>query len=165
MTFITFPRRFASAAAGVTPRSVEHHLQKLFPITNGIRCHEVSGSHTIVSQAVPSDMIRPGGFISGPFQFSMADLGMWVMSWGKNGIEAMSLTSELSIRFVRPARGSVLWARVDLNAHAGRNIISTATLWATEEADGTLTAYDTIIERGLAKPCSVAQGTYVVPRT
>ena len=32
----------------------------------------------------------------------------------------MALTSELSIRFIRPAIGQTLWARVNINAINGR---------------------------------------------
>ena len=58
--------------------------------------------------------------------------------------------SELSIRFVRPAAGSTLWARVDVNSCSRRNVVLTATMWTGES--------------GAEKPVSIAQGTYALPR-
>jgi hypothetical protein len=76
-------------------------------------------------------------------------LGMWVAVWGAlDRFEPMALTSELSVRFVRPAIGHVLHAHVDISAISGRSIVSTATMWTDAKE----------------RPCSIAQGTYVIPR-
>ena len=150
-------------ATGVHPQSVCAYLHEVWPETcSEVRCHEISGQHVLISHRAPPEALRPGGYVSGPFQFTVADLGMWCMTWGHGGFEAMALTSELSIRFLRPAIGSCIWARVELNAASGRSVVSTATLWArqTESVEDAME-----IQAGRAKPCSVAQGTYVLPRS
>ena len=151
----------AAAAKGVTPAAVEAFLATAWPEASvGIKCHEISGTHVLMSQKVLPGALRPGGYVSGPNQFALADLGMWAMSWAHAGFEAMALTSELSIRFLRPAIGQTLWARIDCNSAGSRTIVSTATLWAT---DGD--AHDDLGDAiAASKPCSVAQGTYVLPR-
>jgi acyl-coenzyme A thioesterase PaaI-like protein len=64
-------------------------------------------------------------------------------------IEPMALTSELSIRFLRPAQGSVLWARADLESAGRRNVVGTVRLWCDDRID---------------KITATAQGTYALPR-
>ena len=61
----------------------------------------------------------------------------------------MTLTSEMSIRFLRPARGEVIRARALIHTLAGRNVVGSGEAW-TDDPD---------------KPVAVAQGTYVRPRT
>ena len=97
---------------------------------------------------VKAESIRPGGFISGPTQFGLADLALWYAVFGAVGLEAMALTSALSIRFVRPAIGPELWARADLHSVGSRNVVGTVVIW-TDAQD---------------KPTAVCQGTYVLPK-
>ena len=94
------------AADGVTPETVDAYLLEVWPaVTDAAKCVEVSGRHAVIRREVPPASIRPGGFISGPTQFSMADMALWFAVFGAVGFEAMALTSELSIRFLRPAVG------------------------------------------------------------
>ena len=147
-------RRAMTAASQrqLTPAAVRSGLLTLWPEQcDSVACAEISARHAVVHQRVPSSALRPGGYISGPSQFAMADLGMWVAVWGVlDRVEPMALTSELSIRYVRPAIGQELWARVEVSAVSRRSVVSTAVLW-TDESD-------------VARPCSIAQGTYVLPR-
>ncbi len=111
-------------------------------------CLEISGRHVVTRMGVSPSSIRPGGFISGPTQFGMADLSLWYAVFGAIGLEAMALTSELSIRFVRPAVGDVLVARTNLHSVGKRNIVGSVVMW-TADPD---------------KPTAVCQGTYVLPK-
>jgi acyl-coenzyme A thioesterase PaaI-like protein len=136
------------AAEGVTPDSIARYVEEQWPDAPMADCHEVSGRHAFVSRVVDEASIRPGGFISGPTQFSIADLALWYACFGAIGLEAMALTSELSIRFVRPALGRALNARADLHSVGARNVVGTVTIWTDDES----------------RPVSVCQGTYVLPR-
>jgi acyl-coenzyme A thioesterase PaaI-like protein len=60
----------------------------------------------------------------------------------------MALTSELSIRFLRPARGKVLWAKATLDVAGRRNVVGTVRVWCDDRID---------------KPTATAQGTYALP--
>ena len=92
--------------------------------------------------------IRPGGFIAGPTQFAVVDAALWFLVFGALGrIEPMALTSELSIRYLRPAIGPMLYARADLAAISRRSVVGTVTVW-TADPD---------------RPTAVAQGTYALP--
>lgn len=136
------------AVEGVTTESVRQYVAEQWPDAPAATCHEISGRHVVASMAVPSSAIRPGGFISGPTQFSMADLALWFAVFGATGLEAMALTSELSIRFVRPATGRELRARAELHSVGSRNIVGSVVIW-TSDPD---------------RPTAVCQGTYVLPK-
>ena len=136
------------AAAGVTAESVQAYVTEQWAATPAARCVEISGRHVLTTMPVKPESIRPGGFISGPTQFGLADLALWYAVFGAVGLEAMALTSELSIRFVRPATGPELWARADLQSVGSRNVVGTVVIW-TDAQD---------------KPTAVCQGTYVLPK-
>ena len=114
-------------------------------------CHEVSKDHALVSKLPGVADLRPGGLVSGPFQFALADIGMWFATFGAyERIEPMALTSELSIRFLRPAvvaDGARVWARIDVNSVGRKTMVSTATIYTDDPT----------------RPTAVAQGTYIVP--
>jgi len=133
----------------LTPDLVNAYLEEAFPRT-GNRCVEVGEGYAVGAYDVEMDKLRPGGFVSGPMQFSLADAVLWYALFGSVGIEPMALTSELSIRYLRPATGAVLYARADLHIVGRRQVVGTVVLWMDERDD---------------KPVSVAQGTYVRPAT
>ncbi|MDA3015840.1 MAG: PaaI family thioesterase [Actinomycetota bacterium] len=113
------------------------------------RCHEIGDGYAISRFTPDETSIRPGGYISGPTQFAAADAVLWYASFVALGrIEEMALTSELSIRFLRPAIGDVLWARGDVNIVTRRSIVGTVRVWCDDRSD---------------KPTAIAQGTYAIP--
>jgi acyl-coenzyme A thioesterase PaaI-like protein len=136
------------AVEGVTPESVDAFVVDQWPARNHTsRCLEVSGRHALAEITVGAEQIRPGGYISGPTQFAAADLALWYACFGAIGLEAMAVTSELSIRFLRPAFGELLLARADLHSVGRRQISGTVLMW-TDDPD---------------KPVSISQGSYVAP--
>jgi uncharacterized protein (TIGR00369 family) len=115
---------------------------------NRQRCHAVGDGWAEVRLEVAPDQLRPGEIVSGPTLFALADCALWFALFTRVGIEPMALTSELSIRYLRPARGRVVHARADLH-HAGRrSVIGTIRCWMADDPD-------TVV--------AVAQGTYVRP--
>ena len=107
-----------------------------------------TAEHALAEVATGDDDIRPGGFVAGPAQFALADAALWYLVFGALGrIEPMALTSELSIRYLRPAIGSTLHARADLAAISRRSVVGSVTVWTSDES----------------KPTAVAQGTYALP--
>ena len=135
------------AETKLTPDAVNEMVATAFPGSRA-RCVEVGTSHAVAEMVTDDLDIRPGGFVAGPTQFALADAALWYLVFGALGrIEPMALTSELSIRYLRPAIGSSLHARADLAAISRRSVVGSVTLWTGDAG----------------KPTAVAQGTYALP--
>lgn len=134
------------AGSVVTVEEINEFLERDFP-GNGNRCEAVGERWAIALLRTDTVNLRPGGIISGPTVFGVCDAALYYACFTAIGIEPMTLTSELSIRFMRPARGSELRARADLHQVGRRSIIGSITAWTDDPA----------------KPVAVAQGTYVRP--
>ena len=134
------------AASGVTVDEINAFLAAEFA-GNGNYCESVGERAAIARLDTSTVNLRPGGIISGPTVFGVCDAALYYACFTVMGIEPMVLTSEMSIRFLRPARGATLRARADLH-HAGRrSLIGTVIAWTDD----------------VAKPVAAAQGTYVAP--
>lgn len=92
--------------------------------------------------------LRPGGYISGPTQMSLADSVAYMAIMTLTGLEPMTVTNNLNINFLRPCIGPVVVAdgRVMKIGHA----------LAVIEVD--------IRIEGADKPASHAIVTYALPR-
>lgn len=133
----------------ITPQAVNEMLAAEWP-TATCRCIEIGPAHAIARLTPDPSDLRPGGIIAGPTLFSAADAALWFLAFGATGsIRPLALTSELSIRFVRPAKGDVVHARADLDRAGRRSVVGTVRVWTDENEDS---------------PSAVAQGTYLLPR-
>lgn len=133
----------------LTPAAVNETLQRLWPAT-GDECIEIGPTHALVRYDIAQDSLRPGGFVPGPTQFSIADVALWYLSFAAlNRVEPMAMTSELSIRFLRPAQGQAMWARADLDRAGRSSVVGTVKIWMDDRPD---------------RLVSTAQGTYALPR-
>ena len=75
---------------------------------------------------------------------------LWYLAFGAlDRIEPMALTSELSIRFLRPAQGETMWARAELDKAGRSSVVGTVKIWMDDRPD---------------RLVSTAQGTYALPR-
>ena len=146
----TFPIDLGSAVMELNAQAVNEMLAEFFPGA-GASCAELGPDFAVASNPISDLSIRPGGFVSGPTQFAMADAALWYLTFVAIGrIEPMALTSELSIRFLRPAQGERIWARAQLNTATRRSVVGSVDIWMDDQQH---------------RPTAVAQGTYVLPRT
>lgn len=72
--------------------------------------------------------LRPGGYISGPTMFSVADLAGWVVVFASEGIEPMAVTWDLHITFLRPAIGGDLIAEAKTLKRGRRLVYADVTM-------------------------------------
>jgi uncharacterized protein (TIGR00369 family) len=115
----------------------------------GSRCVDIGDKFAIAEYDLTKVARRPGGYISGPDQFRLADGALWFLALSATGqLEEMTVTSELSIRYLRPAVGEKLFARAELDSKSRRSVVGSVSLWCDSEEE---------------KKVSVAQGTYSVP--
>jgi acyl-coenzyme A thioesterase PaaI-like protein len=130
----------------VTAQEVNEFVQREYP-TAPSSCESVGAGWAVACFDSSQVGLRPGGIISGPTVFGVCDAALWYACFTVIGIEPMALTSELSIRFLRPARGQQVRARADLHHPGRRSMIGSVVAW-TDDPE---------------RPVAVAQGTYVRP--
>ncbi len=111
-------------------------------------CEEMSFAMAVAVMYPSAASLRPGKIISGPTVFSICDASLFYAALSATGMEPMTLTSEMSIRFLRPARGEVIRARATLNSIGSRSIVGSVVAYTDDES----------------KPVAVAQGTYARPK-
>lgn len=109
----------------LTPAEVDAFVSAEYPTVHrgGFRCEAVAAGTATSRWTHDASALRPGGLISGPTQFTAADLALWYLSFTIVGLQPMAVTSDLSITFLRPAAGGDLLATARL-LRAGRTRIS-----------------------------------------
>lgn len=112
-------------AAALTPSTVNQFVEAEYPAAyaGGYRCDDLGEGFAVARWAYDPATLRPGGLISGPTQFTVADLALWLLSFTVLGLKPMAVTSDVHITFLRPAAGGDLVARAEL-LRAGRTRIS-----------------------------------------
>lgn len=135
-----------------TVEQVNEFLAEAFPAAarDGMECRELGDRYAIARWSYNEAVLRPGGYISGPTIFATADTALWFATFTVIGLEAMAVTSEMSIRFLRPARNGDLVGRARIDSVSSQRVVGTVELWI-EGTDDKLVA--------------VAQGTYARPRS
>lgn len=106
----------------LTPDAVNAFLAEHYPsaFVGGYRCDAVGERRARARWLYDPGELRPGGLVSGPTQFGLADLALWFASFTVLGLAPMAVTSDLHITFLRPARDGDLVAEAVL-LRAGRS--------------------------------------------
>ena len=130
---------------------VNRYLPQAYPAAarSGITCDEVGDRFAVARWIYDEAELRPGHYISGPTMFLVADTALWFAVFGVVGIESMAVTSEMSIRFLRPAQYGDVVGRATIHSTSTRRIVGTVELWVDDRPD---------------RLVAIAQGTYVRPR-
>lgn len=110
-------------------------------------CESIGDGWAVALVRTTDASLRPGGIISGPTMFGICDAALYYACFSVLGISPMTVTSEMSIRFLRAATGAELRARADLVKVGRRAIVGNVIAWTDDES----------------KPVAVAQGTYMPP--
>ncbi|UOA27451.1 PaaI family thioesterase [Pseudosulfitobacter sp. DSM 107133] len=109
---------------------------------------EVNGGKIRVRLAVAERHLRPGGTVSGPTMFALADVAAYLATLALIGPKALAVTTNCSIDFMRkPA--------------AGVDLIATATVLKLGKL---LSVTDVLIHsKGMEQPVARATLTYAIP--
>ncbi|TVQ52926.1 MAG: PaaI family thioesterase [Rhodobacteraceae bacterium] len=112
-------------------------LDEVFPQVRGQMLIEAVGPMTArLRMPIDERHLRPGGTVSGPSMFTLADCAYYVATLGMIGREALTVTTSLTINFLAkpPAADLVCEARI---LRLGR-VLSTgeATIWSAGRDDG-----------------------------
>ena len=91
-------------------------LEAEFPQVRGeFGIDDVAEEALLVRLHVQDKHLRPGGTVSGPAMFSLADVGMYLAVLARIGPQALTVTTNLSIDFMRkPEAGKDLIARAEV---------------------------------------------------
>ncbi|WP_223427155.1 PaaI family thioesterase [Tateyamaria pelophila] len=124
-------------------------LGKVFlEVADEFRVEEVTETGVTLRLLVQNRHLRPGGTVSGPAMFGLADVAAYMVTLAHIGPRALAVTTNCSIDFMRkPAAG------VDLLAY-GRLL----------KLGKTLSVSDVLIySEGTDKPVARASLTYAIP--
>jgi len=83
-----------------TLTAIREFLATAFPQSHGI-VEQVGDGSATVRLAVGSAELRPGGTVAGPVLMAAADLALYVAILGAIGIVPLTVTTNLSINFLR----------------------------------------------------------------
>ena len=110
-------------ASTLTPGQINSFVDSVYPDAGKFRCEAIEQDSAVARWVHSAEGLRPGGFVSGPTLFAAADVVLWYLSFTVIGLNAMAVTANLSIDFLRPAVGGDVMARAQL-LHAGKRRIS-----------------------------------------
>lgn len=124
-------------------------LQEVYPqIADDFRIIRVAPMEADIRLLTAERHLRPGGTVSGPTMFTLADLGMYAVLLAMIGPEAMTVTTNAALDFMRkPESGRDMIARARL-LKLGRSL-----------AVGDVMLYSD----GMAEPVARAGMTYAIP--
>ena len=112
-------------------------LDEVFPQVKGQVAIEAVGPMTArVRLPVDDRHLRPGGTVSGPSMFMLADCAYYVATLAMIGREALTVTTSLTINFLAkpPVADLVCEARI---LRLGRLLsVGEATIWSEGRTDG-----------------------------
>lgn len=132
----------------LTADEVAAFLDEVFPQQAGVYRVAAVGSMTaVLTQAIDDRHLRPGGTVSGPTMFAIADCAFYVAVLAMIGREALTVTTSLTINFLRKPPAADLRAEARI-LKLGRTLVTGDVL---------------VRSAGAAEPVAHATATYAVP--
>lgn len=129
--------------------SLSAFLEAHFPQVAGMFGVEEVGEETVIRLKVDESHLRPGGTVSGPSMFALADVGIYLAILARIGPVMLAVTTNASIDFLRkPAAGRDLIARV--------RVLKLGRALAVGDA--------LIYSEGETEPVARASMTYAIPK-
>ncbi len=106
-----------------------------FPQTK-CKVEAVDESGATLSHDIGIDELRPGGTVSGPVMMSIADVAIYVAILGKIGIVPLTVTTSLSINFLRkPSAEARIIAKCTLMKVGRTLIVGEVSLYSEGSSD------------------------------
>jgi len=132
----------------LTAAELTAFLAEVFPQVRGLMVIEgVSSMRARLRMPINHGHLRPGGTISGPSMFTLADCAFYVATLAMIGREALTVTTNLNINFLRKP------AECDLIGEA--RILKLGKLLSVGEV--------TLYSEGDERPVAHATMTYAIP--
>lgn len=122
-----------------SPREIESFLADIFPQIAGmnLRVEEVGDRTARVRMPIDEGNLRPGGTVSGPTLFWLADLGLYVAVLAAVGTEtgAMAVTSNATVNFLSKPELADLIAEVRLMKVGRRLAVGEVAIYSEGKED------------------------------
>jgi uncharacterized protein (TIGR00369 family) len=121
----------------MTAQEVEDFIFSHFPNRTKERHFQVEQVGEMVArlrQFYHERQLRPGGTISGPAMMTLADTAMWAVLLAMIGPEALSVTTNLNINFLRKPEQKDLIAEVRLLKLGKRLAVGDVTIFSDGDA-------------------------------
>lgn len=135
--------------AVMTKEEMTVFLENVFPqVKDDFVVESIDGVNSVVRLKVAERHLRPGGTVSGPSMFSLADVSAYVATLARIGKEALTVTTGCSMDFMR-------------KPEAGKDLIAHTTLL---KLGRTLSVSNILIySEGSDAPVARANMTYSIP--
>lgn len=132
-----------------TASEMMEFLNEVFPqVKDDFAIDHLDGETVTMRLLTGERHLRPGGTVSGPSMFALADVTAYVATMAPIGKEALAVTTNISMDFMRKPK-------------AGVDLIAKGTLLKLGKA---LAVTDVLIySEGSAKPVARASLTYSIP--
>ncbi|MFA5123405.1 PaaI family thioesterase [Zavarzinia sp.] len=131
----------------MTAAQVQDFIEQVFEQATHIRIEETAPGSARCRLAFDNRHLRPGGTISGPAMFQLADCALYAMILGTLGPVALAVTTNLNINFLRKPGPRDLVAECRALKFGARLVIGEVSLYS--DGDPELVAH--------------ATGTYSIP--
>ncbi|NMJ44271.1 PaaI family thioesterase [Roseomonas sp. JC162] len=133
--------------AAPAPGAIQDIVHRGVPLAAawGIEVVSAAGGSAVCRLPWREELLRPGGTVSGPALMGLADVAMWAALLGETGGRDESLTSSLSIHFLRRLdpgpvlaeahvlkRGRIIFGEVTIRSEGVETIAAhVTTSWAS----------------------------------
>lgn len=135
----------------MTPQELNSYISEVYPqILEQFPGHNVTKiepGHVVVEMMTDETHLRAGGTVSGPTLFALADMGGYACVLSHVGREALAVTTNLNINFMRKAKAGLLEADCKI-LKLGKRLLVFET---------------SIRESGKEDVIAHASGTYAIP--
>lgn len=115
----------------MTEADLAAFLAREFREARGITVGRVTEAGLVAHMAVGEGDLRPGGTVSGPAMFALADVAIYLAILSRIGPVALAVTTSAAIDFLRkPAAGRGLRAEVRLLKLGRQLAVADALIWS-----------------------------------
>lgn len=120
-----------------SPADIQAVVHAGVPIaeTWGVEVLEAADGRAVVRLPYRADLLRPGGTVSGPALMGLADVAMWAALLGVTDGRDESVTSTMTVNFLRPFAPGPVLAEARLLKRGKRMVFGEVLLRAEGAAD------------------------------
>lgn len=137
-----------SSSPGMTVDEINAFLREGFPGGgNPPQVEHADGRVAICRRRYEDNQLRPGGTLSGPTMMALADTVVYALIFSAIGFQPLSVTTNLSINFLRKPKPADLIAEARTLKHGKALFVADVTIRSDGEDD----------------PCAHAVVTYSIP--